>query len=45
MLFEFKIKIFEFIFEISLINSETGNIKVHSILNTLIIYFNEDRIF
>ena len=50
--FKFKIKIFEFIFEISLINSENENIEVYLILNILsiiflieIIYFNKDKIF
>ena len=52
MFFKSEIKIFKFIFEISLINSKTGNIKVYLILNTLsiislmeIIYFNKNKIF
>ena len=49
---EFKIKIFEFIFKVSLINLKTENIKIYSVLNTLsviflikTIYFNKDKIF
>ena len=52
MFFKFEIKIFKFIFKVSLINSETGNIEVYLVLNTLltiflmeIIYFNKDKIF
>ena len=52
MLFEFKIKIFEFIFKVSLINSKTENIKVYLVLNVLsiislmkIIHFNKNKIF
>ena len=52
MLSEFKIKIFEFIFKVSLINSETESIEVYLILNTLLIiflietiHFNKNKIF
>ena len=52
MFFKFKIKIFEFISKISLINLKIENIKVYLILNILsiiflmeIIYFNKNRIF
>ena len=48
---KFEIKIFEFIFKVSLINLKTEDIKVYSILNTLliislieIIHFKRDKI-
>ena len=51
MLFKSEIEISEFISEVSLINLETGNIKVCSVLNASsviflmeIIYFNKNRI-
>ena len=51
MLFKFKIKIFEFISGISLVNLKIENIKVYLILNALsviflmeIIYFNRNKI-
>ena len=51
MFFKFKIKIFEFIFEVFLINLKTENIEVYSVLNILsvtslikIIYFNKNKI-